>query len=40
MLDSTDNDLINSIYICLTNQQRVRKQCYTIDTGIKITMVI
>ena len=25
LLDSTDNDLINIIYICLTNQQRVRK---------------
>ena len=40
LLDSTDNDLINIIYICLTNQQRVRKQCCTIDVGIKITMVI
>ena len=40
LLDSTDNDLISIIYICLTSQQRVRKQCYTIDVGIKITIVI
>jgi hypothetical protein len=39
LLDSTDNDLINIIYIFLTNQQRVRKQRCTTDVGIKRSFI-